>query len=317
MKHQEVVKSDGKRIVFCNFEELLTEALGVPSLEAAERYREPSGEFVIHCPFCRAEGHRKHKLYLKSDLTVGHCFVCTRSYVNVTDEVKVEYRPPSFLTPRLREWFKPTIKDPKWALDRYWKEFDEYSEKGVRYLMGRHQFMDPLWKILGFKFWEGNVVMPFWWKSELIYYQIRFSDPKARIRYFFPPVDQKPVWTTPEPIGTGKDLIVVEGIYDAIAAMIQAPGRTPVAVLGSSVSDYQLLQIREFVPDSILVWMDDTEKSKGIADRLRVSLGYCPIRIIPSDGTDPEENMCSRIARGRDLQWIRGGFREPRFPVET
>jgi hypothetical protein len=52
--------------------------------------------------------------------------------------------------------------------------------------------------------------------------------------------------------------------------------------------------------------MDDTEKSKGIAAKVRRTVDYCPIGIIKSDGTDPEENMIKRMRLGlNEYNWIK------------
>ena len=302
MDYQEIVKKDGKRIVFCNFEELLTEAYGVKSMKEVESFRKPNGEFICHCPFCKKEGHTKHKLYIKSDLTVGHCFVCCRAFIHDNNEIDVSYRVPNFSAFQVNSWEPVPLTDPEWSLDRFEYEFDDYSEKGYQYLISRNPFLKDLWQPLGFKFWNDNIVMPFWYHGKIMYYQIRFTR-KSKIRYFFPPISDKMPYIIEN--GPNKQFIVCEGVYDAIACLIQGPQYTPMAVLGSHVSDYQLYFLREYVPSKILVYMDDTEKSKGVANKIRSVLDYCQVNIIPSDGTDPEENMMDRLRKGRDLQWIK------------
>lgn len=304
MEYKEVKRKNGDVLVFCNFEELLKEAYGVGSMDEVEAHA--SGEeYICHCPFCKAEGHRKHKLYIKTDLTVGHCFVCTRSFVNVTDEVKPVFKMPDSvfnfgIGPKKLEVVK--LSDPVWTLDRYKYEFDDYDETGYKYLLGRHGFMKDLYKILGFKFLDGNVVMPFKYHGEVFYYQIRFTG-QSKIRYFFPPISDKPPYVIEH--GDNKKIIICEGVYDAIACLIMAPEYTPFAVLGSSISEYQLQFLREYVPDKVLVYMDETKISARIAESVKTSLGYCPIGVIKSDGEDPEENMKRRLAYGKELQWIK------------
>lgn len=302
MDYQEIIKKDGKRIVFCDFEELLTEAYGVKSMKEVESFRKPNGEFICHCPFCKKEGHTKHKLYIKSDLTVGHCFVCCRAFIHDNNEVNTDFRVPKFEAFQGTQWQPVPLTDPEWSLDRFEYEFDDYSEKGYQYLINRNPFLKDLWQPLGFKFWNDNIVMPFWYHGEIMYYQIRFTG-KSKIRYFFPPISDKMPYIIEN--GNNKQFIVCEGVYDAVACLIQAPQYTPMAVLGSHISDYQLYFLREYVPNKILVYMDDTEKSKGVANKIRSVLDYCQVIIIPSDGTDPEENMMDRLRKGRNLQWIK------------
>ena len=50
--------------------------------------------------------------------------------------------------------------------------------------------------------------------------------------------------------------------------------------------------------------MDETNISIRIANKLKSVIDYCPIKIIKSDGTDPEETMKMRMRCGYNLQWI-------------
>ena len=308
MEYKEVKKRDGQRLIFCNFEDLLKEYYGVSSMEEVEPFQNSTNEYIIHCPFCKEEGHTKHKLYIKSDLTVGHCFVCTRTYIHVTDQVDTSYKIPDFFPLFHRKHGVELVKlnDPVWSLEKYKFEFDNYDETGVSYLTGRHRFMTELYKILDFKFMDGNIVMPFKYKGEVFYYQIRFSGKNNKIRYFFPPISAKPPYIIEH--GNCKKVIICEGIFDAIALLIMAPEFMPVAILGSSISDYQLDFIREYVPDEIIVYMDETEISKRVARKIQATIDYCPIRLIKSDGQDPEENLKERLKFNKKLNWIHAKY---------
>ena len=314
IEYKEVSTRRGKKLVFCNFEELLMDFYKVGSMEEVEPHACSNGEYIIHCPFCKSEGHTKHKLYIKKDLTVGHCFVCTRDFIHVSDEVDTTFNISDSLTNRA--WieqgtscqFKPTIlMDPNWTIDKFATEFENYSEEGYRYLLRRHMFMSELWKILDFKFWDGNPVIPFKRDGQVIYYQIRFMNPGGKIKYFMPPIKNKPPYIIEREGPARKRLMVVEGIFDAIAALIQCPDYTPVAVLGSSVSDYQIDYIKDYsgVVEDIKIWMDETKISAKIAQRLKYAFSYAPVGIIRSTGPDPEEVMVDRMRRGLPLQWIK------------
>lgn len=303
MEFKEVRRRNGGIIVFCKFEELLKEAYGVKTMEEVKTHVNNNGEYILHCPFCKAEGHRKHKLYIKDDLTVGNCFVCGRSYVNITDDIDVAVKIPNFIEKLYGpQKFEPVyLNDPVWTLDKYKYEFDDYSEVGVNYLVGRHGFMKDLYKILGFRFLDDNVVMPFFYHGEVFYYQIRFTG-KSKIRYYFPPISSKPPYIIER--NDNKRIIIQEGVYDAIANMIMAPEYTPMSVLGSNISDYQIEFLREYAPEDIIVYMDETKISIRIANKLKGAGIFCPIHIIKSDGEDPEEHMKEILKRGGKLQWI-------------
>ena len=102
-------------------------------------------------------------------------------------------------------------------------------------------------------------------------------------------------------------IVIVEGIFDAIAALIQCPDYTPIAVLGSSISDYQIEYIRAYAGEiwEIRIWMDETDISKRIANKIKSVIDYVPIGIIKSYGPDPEEVMNWRMRHGKQLQWIK------------
>lgn len=308
-------KKKGKTYVFCNFEELLMEAYGVGRMEEVQPYANSNGEYIIRCPLCKHE-HTKHKLYIKSDLSVGHCFLCDREYINLTDTVDLSFQVPTFGG----FWSRPEFKvipltDPTWSLDRFRYEFDDYDEGGVNYLISRHGFMRDLYKVLGIKFMDGNPVIPFKYRGEVFYYQIRFANVEhgsGGIRYFLPPIKNpipgmgaaKPPYIIDHTVSENR-IIICEGIFDAIALLIMAPDYIPCAVMGSSISDYQLGFIREYCPTQILVYLDETELSAGVANRLKTQIDYCPISIIQSNGQDPEENLKERLKYGKPLQWIK------------
>ena len=312
--YKEVRGKDGKRYVFCSLEKLLMDCCGVKSIEEAEKTVEKHNEeFICHCPFCKEEGHTKHKLYIKDDFSVGHCFVCTRAFVNVSDTVKTEVTVPKALSNfgmSSSKFILPQLTDPKWTLDRYTYEFDDFDENGYKYLLGRHGFFKDLYKILGIKFWDGNVVIPFIRDGEPFYYQIRFATgSKSSIRYYLPKINPyKPPYLIErnENDSSRHRILIVEGIFDAIAALLQAPDFTPVAVLGSSISDDQINYIRDYSGyiSEIKIWMDETKISRGIADKLKKVIDYCPMSIIPSFGPDPEEVLKDRLRKGLPVQWI-------------
>lgn len=302
MDYQEIKKKNGQRIVFCKIEELLEEEFGTIDIESKKN---PSGNFICHCPFCKAEGHTKQKLYIKEDLSVGHCFVCTRAFVGINDELDISFTVPEFnFGQTASELQVVKLQDPEWTLDRYFTEFDEFSETGLKYLRGRHQYMESLYKILEFKFLDGNIVMPFKYKSEIFYYQIRFSG-NSKIKYYFPPIPQgkKPPYIIER--NENKKFIICEGIYDAIALLMLAPSYTPMAVLGSHITDYQLQFLREYLPEKIFVYMDETSISRNIAQKIKSVIDYCPVQVIRSEGTDPEEMLKHRIRKGLKLSYIK------------
>jgi hypothetical protein len=310
MEYKEIQTKKGKKVVFCKLDELLMEAFRVNTPEELVNFADPgSGEFICHCPFCKKEGHRKHKLYINDEMEQGFCFVCCRSFINVCDDLVFKTPDLDLLKAGPSYWSPISYLENTEKRSPNFLEFLDSSEDGMRYLLGRHKFLGELSKILGFRYTDkGDVVIPFKYHSDVIYYQIRHIDADERVRYWLPPM---PKGTKPPYIienGNNKKLIICEGVFDAIALLIQAPTFTPVAVLGSTITDYQLNFLREYVPEEIKVYMDDTDKSRHVRDRIKSVINYCPVSIIRSDGTDPEENLKKKLSWGVSLdklQWIK------------
>lgn len=288
-------KKSGEEIIFCKLDNLLLDYYQASSMLEVHPHLNTSGEYSIQCPFCKEEGYLKEKLYITEDFTLGHCFKCRRAFINITDDITYNIK-----TPRLygscSSFNLVKLTDKTFSLDMYYNEFDDYDDIGYNYLINkRHKFMDPLYKLLKFKFWNHNVVMPFMYHGEIFYYQIRFTG-KSRIKYFFPKISHKPPYIIEN--GDCKKFIICEGVYDAIALLILYPDRTPFAVLGSSISDYQIEFLREYVPSDILIYMDETSISNSIRRKLQTVIDYCPIHVKRSKGQDPEEFLKYLINKG-------------------
>jgi len=314
--YKEVTRRSDKRVfVFCNIEDLLKDYYNVSTYEETFQYQTKPGEWIIHCPFCKKQGHTKHKLYIKDDPAhgglIGFCFVCTRTYVNIDDKVDVSYRlsESKYGFRWDKKFVMAKLIDPVWDLNKFYTEFTDYNEEGLKYLTKRHGFMRQLYPLLGIKFWNDNPVIPFFdLNGKLFYYQIRFAHTSGKIKYYLPKVTEKPAYIIPRKGPAKYRIMIVEGVFDAIAALIQCPDYTPVAVLGSSVSDYQLQYIREYTEHKITemrIWMDETEISIRIANKAKTVFDHIPINIIKSYGPDPEEIMKLRLRRHQPLQWIK------------
>ncbi len=312
--YREAFFKNGKHVIFCKIEDLLKDFYKEDSMTSIQTHLEPNGNnWIIHCPFCKEEGHRKHKLYIDADCSRGYCFVCHRIYINVDDEVNKSINLSNFIDKRTKK-FTPIELDKNglWNLDRYRDEFDDYSEKGVKYLVSRNPYLSKLWEPLGIKFFNDNPVLPFKNpEGEVIYYQIRFADAgKDDIRYFFPPIKAKPPYIIQVEGADPEKFVIVEGIFDAIAAFLQCSGRyTIIAVMGSDISDYQIEYIRNwYMPKKILVWMDETELSIKIKNKLKSVFDYSQINILKSYGPDPEEVMLQRMKLGKSIGWVNDSF---------
>ena len=77
------------------------------------------------------------------------------------------------------------------------------------------------------------------------------------------------------------------------------PDKMPIAILGSSVSDYQIEMIRTYNPRSITVYMDETKLSIGVIKKLQTVIDNVDYHYKRSDGQDPEEMLKYKIRTGK------------------
>jgi len=249
--------------------------------------------FIVKCPRCVEElEYHKLKLYILKDYSVGYCFRCNTAYLPLHKEDAVLKfgleLPENNIRIQDYKLIKLNFKGT-WNLSL----FDQLSTSDFiteNYLYKRNKYLRKLLPLLRFRYLNNNVVIPFYYKGELIYYQIHFPENKD-MKYFSPPITHKPPYIIEH--GENKRFIIVEGVFDAIAALILYPDRTPFAVLGSVITDYQIALLRSYVPEDILIFMDETELSIKTIKKLRAYIDYAKLDIIPSYGEDPEEYLRS------------------------
>lgn len=260
---------------------------------------ENKDHYIITCPFCLQEhidrgqpGYNKQKLYIKKDKTVGYCMRCHTIYVRyfdaVTDNIKL-INVPDFHTVEYDHIEKiPTHYSQ--GLDFY-NNAKELSPALIEYLKGRRSsaVINNL-DIIKFRCYnDREILIPFYYMGELIYYQINYTNP-VRLKYKNPPVKRKPLYILRE----GKPTVVIsEGIYDAIANLDLFPDTTSIALLGCDITDYHIWMLRRLCPSKIYIFLDDTKLSTELATKLNNSLlaSYCEIIVVQSDGTDPDEYL--------------------------
>ena len=323
-EYKETVTKKGKTIIFGKLDELLKEYYHVGTLGALDQYRSNyRGQYIINCPFCKQEGHKKKKLHIYpnssgcDDFTEGYCFVCGRTFIHINDEVDINFHSPDFLGINKPFEFIP-IEDKYWTLDKFNDEFDFTSDRGEAYLEKRNPLLKTLWKPLGFKFYEDHVAMPFRDPDgNFIYYQIRFIDATKTfgIRFHFPKISAKPPYILHSEEADPEKIIVCEGIFDCIAAWIQCGGKyVCIALLGCKVSDYQLAFIQHwYMPRKIIFWLDETGLSREVCNRFKSVFNYCEMRTIKSDsGLDPEEYLNFRLKHRQKPTWITPEYGESR-----
>ena len=259
---------------------------------------ENATHYLCECINCIDErGSHKPHLYIKKDYKIGWCFGCNTTFIN-----KVEIKNLSDyydqvtplnnrVTPYKSKYFNPVGIDCT-----YYLESNELNKESLDYLHGSHRLpvMDPSRYLI--KSRKGKVVIPFYYYDKLIYYQIRFINPIGP-KYFNPIISNKPLYLLPNRSYDKKKLVLVEGVFDAIACDYIFDENYMIAgVLGSTLTNYQLSMIKQFNIEEIVIFLDKTELSLKLRNKLR-GFGNYKFSIINSDGMDPEEYVRSKVAK--------------------
>lgn len=285
-----IKKKDGRKLVLLDLVELFNER------EDKELFLDGGDEhWRIECPLddcpkdpkVRYDANRLYKMYVTKELHKAYCHRCGTGFINVNEKLDLELKleQPTFRLPPF-ELVKLQSKD--WSLTDF-LSWDTESDEGLEYLNGRHKYFGlGLYKALKLRFLDNAVAIPFYFHKELIFFQLRFIENRG-IKYFTPPIKKKPIFVIER--ANNKRLVICEGVFDAIACLFLYPDRTPIAIIGSTPTPYQVMMIRSYVPEDILVFMDNTELSIKVSKILRYHIDYAVFGIEFSSGQDPEEKL--------------------------
>lgn len=253
-----------------------------------------NGEYLIECPECLKHlGKSNYKLYIKGDFSIGFCQRCKSVFINDNQKEKDL---DELVTPK----FNFSTEEQhlsKINVDFYFQS-NEQDLDGYQYLIRRNPDLAKVLPQLKFRYRSGRIIMPFFWKGEVFYYQVRstLDRDKAPLPYYCPDIDHKPIWINPLNKGS-KELIITEGIFGSIAAWLMFNGtRDTIAVQGSYISKYQLWMMSHKSYDKYYLYFDDDGINRSLKDLLYESnpLIYGNIQTIKSKFGDPEDDYLGK-----------------------
>jgi hypothetical protein len=112
------------------------------------------------------------------------------------------------------------------------------------------------------------------------------------MKYFLPPIKSKPFYL----IDRGSDVYVIcEGPFDAMSIAMVYPDVNVLAISGSTMTTAQINSLDDRLPDKIIVWLDNTELSTNLRDKLKKKIIYADYNIVKSNGDDPEEMLIQKL----------------------
>lgn len=244
--------------------------------------------YICECKYCvETDGRHDRKLYIKRDYSVGHCFRCDSVYINKVESIKPEVER---ITP-IRQFipFKSKLLDFPNIDTSYYQESNEIDAVSREYLHTRNPKLDYFKFKLKCRY--NRIVIPFYYKDELIYYQIRFINPIGA-KYFNPITAHKPVYLVPNQEFT--DIaILAEGTFDVMALdCMYGPEYTKIGLLGKTVTSSQLKFLKYHSFKKLIISLDELELSMKLKSKLETELDV-ECQVIDTQ-MDPEEYVRSR-----------------------
>jgi DNA primase len=241
-------------------------------------YRKSGDEYLFHCPFCQ---HHKKKLSVNLTLNKYKCWVCDVKGNNIRRLLK-----PRLSYSQLYEWDKlnnvidisqldedifkqkqniveETIELPKEFVSLANKELPLSCRVPLKYLYDRGITKNDIvmWKIgyCGTGEYEGRIIVPSFNQDGNANYFIARTYSGGFPKYMNPKVSKDIVFNELY-LDWNEDVVLVEGVFDAIKAVNAIP------LLGSTLNEKSNLfnKIIYYVPKVYIALDPDAEKKASI-----------------------------------------------------
>jgi DNA primase len=278
------------------------------------RHYSSSDEKLFHCPRCE---HHKQKLSVNIEKNVFKCWVCDykgkdlyrlvkrygpyeqrRKWKELTSTVDVENFTSNLFEETAPE-DKQVIDLPKEFISLANKKLPSLSAYPMNYLQSRRITKSDIirWKI-GFcpdGEYAGRVIVPSFNEDGDLNYFIARSYDQAWPKYLNPRDANKNIVFNELFLDFDEDLVLVEGVFDAIVA-----GPNAVPILGSTLRDDHPL-IQKIIENDTTIYMGmDSDAKKKELDIIRLLLKYdIEIYKIDTDGCDDIGSMSAQQFRER------------------
>lgn len=254
------------------------------------------GNYCVACPLCREHLHKENcfKLYIKDDFESGICFRCGSKFHAPRPDPNSGLWKSRFNKgmPEFEEFTDESIDCD------YYNKSEIFDVKGLEYLENRWKFLSDNYIKLGFKFRPNSVVIPFRknGNGEIYFYQCRSTDPNSKQRYFIPPSKNKPIYIAPNSELTSKKVIISEGIFGSIAIGQAYKGYKSIAVLGSTVTNYQLYQLGKMDIQEIVLYFDDPVINSSVMDIVKRKFPFSMFSQLTSPLGDPQDDYLNNVS---------------------
>lgn len=273
------------------------------AIDSLELVNETTSHRIFLCPCCLTKTGKDDttgKLYFSDDKALGLCFRCNTVFFPSEEKfykVDAVLKRAISKSLGLLNALNAKLEDP--SVLKF--DFNEPTIDDLKYLRSRNPLIIPLIDYLGLKSWTGSrpgIISPFIYKNYVGGLQVRFKD-KAKPKYWTHPGAKIPY--SPNHVLSDfklkreKTVTLCEGVYDAIALLILGYPN-PLALLGSSLTDYQSLILRKLMPENAFIAMDEYSISAEVRRTLKSSVSsIVDTQIVTFGGDDPEEFLVKEM----------------------
>lgn len=236
-------------------------------------------------------------MYYDIELKIGLCQQCnTVVFPKESDNIQEDKKD---LNVAVNTTLTFLNKDKATKISPMKLDFDKVDSTILAYLKKRNPLLVNLCNLLNFKKWSGSrlgVVVPFYSGKDVLKIQVRFVDDRLPKYWTSPGV--KPIYSPrrlKNSLLKNREITICEGVFDAIALKIMGYSN-PIACLGSTLTKYQIYQIRRFLPERCTIIMDEVKLGYGVKTQLRQEIKSLSLCVVDSFGKyDPEEYLVSRL----------------------
>lgn len=250
--------------------------------------------YIIQCPKCREElNYEKTKLYLSKSLDFGYCHRCNRVFLDNTLNINAQNLRADSILSYLKSVRCTDYLDEFRRLGDIERGSETIDEKGIAYFRYRgNNKLIREYRNFDLRFSDDGIYIPYYFDGEIKYYIKRLYKPIGDMKYFLPPIKSKPYYL----IDRGSDVYVIcEGPFDAMSIAMVYPDVNVLAISGSTMTTAQINSLDDRLPDKIVVWLDNTELSTNLRDKLKRKIIYADYSIVNSNGDDPEEMLIQKL----------------------
>lgn len=294
-------------------------------ISTLNQHDETSGYWIFECPFCTekrgANYWSNNRLYFSKKTNRGLCYQCNTVVFPELDEVQEERLELKSAISKFSE-----EGDSSENLGSIQFDFDPLDAELLRYLSNRNPLIVHLTRVLGLAKWEGiekGVVTPFIDRGKVVKFQVRFPNRSKERKYYTAPPGTTPLYSPFHcfyyyNLFVERTVTLCEGTYDAIALGIMGYPN-PLAVLGKTLTRFQINQLRRLVPEYCYIAMDEFDINLAVKKQVVSGVKSISEVIMKNfGGKDPEEYLVSTYKENRDSyvenvqSWIRGDMKVAR-----